>query len=126
MPGMWIMAFAPFFVAVSPTVVGTLLWLLMMTVGEVAWSPRQSAWAASVAPVGREGVFVAVASIKSLLISWPSQVFNGYMNQKFVPNCRQCRDAVGHFCDVLVQNSTSGENGFGCASQVRTLTPDSD
>ena len=33
---------------------------------------------------------VAVASIKSLLISWPSQVFNGYMNQKFVPNCKVC------------------------------------
>jgi hypothetical protein len=37
---------------------GALLWLTVMTVGEVAWSPRQSAWAASVAPVGREGVFV--------------------------------------------------------------------
>eukprot|EP01043_Picozoa_sp_COSAG02_P005686 COSAG02_NODE_155_length_33066_cov_32.167562_30_plen_562_part_00 len=85
LPGMWVMAFAPMFLTFSPTVVGALLWLAVLTVGEVAWSPRQSAWAASVAPVGREGVFVAVGSIKSLLISWPSQLFNGYMNQRFVP-----------------------------------------
>ena len=76
------MAFAPALVTFSPTILGTALWLVMLTVGEVAWSPRQSAWSASVAPVGREGVFVAVASVKSLLISWPSQVFNGYMNQE--------------------------------------------
>ena len=102
LPGMWLMAFSPVFITLSPTVLGAVLWLVFLTLGEVAWSPRHSAWAASVAPVGREGVFVAVASIKSLLITWPSNWFNGFMNDRWNPNCKKCRDSVGHFCDVLV------------------------
>ena len=121
LPGMWVMAFSPMFLAVSPTVLGALLWLAVMTIGEVAWSPRQSAWAASVAPIGREGVFVAVGSLKSLLIAWPSQVFNGYMNQQFVPNCKSCRDEIGHFCDQVQKNMSHSVPVFGCASESGEL-----
>eukprot|EP01051_Picozoa_sp_SAG22_P013770 SAG22_NODE_1581_length_4066_cov_1.922107_3_plen_456_part_00 len=37
LPGMWIMAFAPAWLAASPTAVGAVLWLVQLTIGEVAW-----------------------------------------------------------------------------------------
>ena len=64
-----------------------------------------------------------------------SNYFNGYLNQRWNPNCKHCRDAVGHFCDVLTPivaiaatseaNTTHQQNatgtmlraGFGCFSQ---------
>ena len=58
------MAFAPAWLVYSQTIPMAYLWILQLTLGECLWSPRQSAWAATVAPPGREGVFVAVGSIK--------------------------------------------------------------
>ena len=69
-----------------------------MSIGEVIWSPRQSAWVASLAPDGREGIFLALLSLKTLITAIPSTAFNGWMNAAFQPNCGACRDATGHFC----------------------------
>jgi hypothetical protein len=41
------------------------LWVLLMTLGEVVWSPRSASYAASMAPVGREGIFL-------MMSSWPT------------------------------------------------------
>ena len=38
------------------------------------WSPRQSAWIAGIAPDGREGIFLAMLSLKSLVTTIPSTV----------------------------------------------------
>eukprot|EP01047_Picozoa_sp_COSAG01_P055156 COSAG01_NODE_6109_length_3845_cov_11.171116_3_plen_485_part_00 len=115
LPGMWLMAVSPVWVTIWPTVFGSVMWLIFLTLGEVAWSPRHSAWAASVAPVGREGIFVAVASIKSLLISWPSNYVNGYMNQEWNPNCRQCRDNMGRTEQLRDYISSNGMVAQSCS-----------
>ena len=39
----------------------------ILTLGEVYWSPRQTAWTATLAPAGREGVFLAVAAVRESL-----------------------------------------------------------
>jgi hypothetical protein len=41
------------------------LWMLVLTLGEVVWSPRSASYAASMAPVGREGIFL-------MMSSWPT------------------------------------------------------
>ena len=116
MPGVWIMAASPIFLVLSPTVVGSILWQIFLTLGEVIWSPRQYPYVLALAPAGREGVFLALASVKSLLITFPSTWFNGWVNQAFNPNCMapftgNCRDPSGHFC-----NRTAA-SGSGCYSQ---------
>ncbi|KAL7533895.1 hypothetical protein ACHAXR_005511 [Thalassiosira sp. AJA248-18] len=44
MPGLWIMAISPIFVAMLPNVLGACIWQIVMTVGQVLWSPRQDSW----------------------------------------------------------------------------------
>lgn len=98
MPGLWIMGVSPIFLVLCPSVTSTVLWVFFMSVGEVFWSPRTSAWTAGLAPAGNEAVFLALISLKSLITSVPSTAFNGWLNARFNPNCPQCRDDVGHFC----------------------------
>ena len=64
MPGLWLMAISPVFVGLYPTVLGSCLWQVVMTVGECLWSPRQLSWVASLAPNGLEGLFFAIASAR--------------------------------------------------------------
>jgi len=130
LPGLWIMAVSPLPLVLFPGVAATALWVGLMSLGEVIWSPRQSAWVAGLAPDGREGVFLALLSLKSLITTIPSTALNGYLNSAFVPNCPQCRDSHGHFCAapraLAPDEAAQGwlERGLGpaahfaCASEV--------
>ena len=67
LPGLWVMALSPLPLVLAPGVSAAVAWVVLMSIGEVVWSPRQSAWVASLAPDGREGVFLALLSLKSLV-----------------------------------------------------------
>ena len=43
LPGMWLMAMAPVTLVLSPTLPMAALWEVLLTLGEVFWSPRQIA-----------------------------------------------------------------------------------
>lgn len=113
MPGLWLMAISPIFVAMFPNVGGACVWQIVMTVGEVFWSPRIISWTASLAPTGMEGLFFAITSARSILGPITDAVM-GAMNDKYNTNCPDCRDQYGHFCDVLVNNDNA--NGAQCVS----------
>lgn len=96
-------------------------WNVVLTLGEVFWSPRFSAWVASLTPTGREGLFLALASARSLLTPVLDVVL-GHMNEELNPNCPACRDEYGHFCaDALAARNRSGASaalgGLGCGTQ---------
>ena len=56
---------------------------------------------------GREGIFLALLSLKNLITTLPSTALNGWLNAAFQPNCPLCRDRTGHFCsDVVTVNSS--------------------
>jgi len=119
-PGVWIMATSPIAMIVSPSAPGAVAWAAWLTIGEVLWSPRQQAWAVSLAPPGREGLFLALASLKDLFLAWPSTVLVGWLNREFNPNCPSCRDAVGRFCAVASEGNCVSTAGGTCAA---TLSP---
>ena len=98
LPGLWIMAASPLALVLFPGVAAAAVWVVLMSLGEVIWSPRNSAWVAGLAPDGREGVFLALLSLKSLITTIPSTALNGYLISAFVPNCLDCRDSLKHFC----------------------------
>ncbi|KAL7549391.1 hypothetical protein ACHAWF_012660 [Thalassiosira exigua] len=104
MPGLWIMAISPVFMALSPNVLGACLWQLMMTIGEVMWSPRLLSWTASLAPTGSEGLFFAIGSARAI-IGPLTDVVMGALNEKYNANCPDCRDQYGHFCTVPQDDS---------------------
>ena len=111
MPGLWIMAASPVFLVLQPSVASAALWLSFLTLGEVIWSPRQSAWVVTLAPVGRVGVFLALSEIKGLLLEFPSYWFLGWLNSAFNPNCEACRDEFGHFCGKTLNATCASEEG---------------
>jgi len=117
-PGVWIMATSPIAMIVSPTAPGAVVWAAWLTIGEVLWSPRQQAWAVSLAPPGREGLFLALASLKDLFLAWPSTVLVGWLNREFNPNCPSCRDAVGRFCAVASEGNCVSTAGGTCAATL--------
>lgn len=86
LPGMWIMATSPIFVALAPNTFGACLWQVFMTLGEVLWSPRQLSWTASLAPTGSEGLFFAVASARSVMGPL-TDVMMGKINEEFSKSC---------------------------------------
>mmetsp|Transcript_13560 Transcript_13560/g.22242 ORF Transcript_13560/g.22242 Transcript_13560/m.22242 type:complete len:699 (+) Transcript_13560:74-2170(+) len=113
MPGLWLMAISPVFVALFPDVGGACIWQIVMTVGEVFWSPRIMSWTASLAPTGMEGLFFAITSARAILGPITDAVM-GAMNDKYNTNCPDCRDQYGHFCDVVVNSDNA--NTAQCVS----------
>mmetsp|Transcript_32414 Transcript_32414/g.73456 ORF Transcript_32414/g.73456 Transcript_32414/m.73456 type:complete len:225 (+) Transcript_32414:281-955(+) len=125
MPGLWLMAISPIFVGLYPTVFGSCLWQVVMTVGECLWSPRQLSWVASLAPNGLEGLFFAIASARSIMGPL-GDVIMGSLNEVYNPNCLDCRDQYGHFCEVLTEDgqcSTVQENCEGFTLDANMKCP---
>ena len=59
----------------------------------------------------------------------PSTAFNGWLNDTYNTNCRDCRDSVGHFCKELVQCATDGQldcsvGAEACASSTALCVGD--
>jgi hypothetical protein len=109
MPGLWLMALSPLFIAKSPNLTGACVWQVFMTIGEVFWSPRQGSWTASLAPTGSEGLFFAVSSARSIFGPL-TDIFMGSLNDKWNSNCPECRDKYGHFCHQLSSSSNEGSS----------------
>eukprot|EP00581_Thalassiosira_minuscula_P017092 CAMPEP_0183720202 /NCGR_PEP_ID=MMETSP0737-20130205/12887_1 /TAXON_ID=385413 /ORGANISM="Thalassiosira miniscula, Strain CCMP1093" /LENGTH=690 /DNA_ID=CAMNT_0025950039 /DNA_START=131 /DNA_END=2203 /DNA_ORIENTATION=- len=116
MPGLWIMATSPIFVAMFPNAAGACVWQVFLTLGEVLWSPRQQSWTATLAPTGQEGLFFAVSSARSVMGPF-TDILMGMLNEKYNTNCPECRDQYGHFCGELSTGEEDGENNnLQCAS----------
>ena len=70
--GLWVMASAPIFVILFDIEVGIwhvgfILWEIVFTIGECMWSPRLVAWTVTLAPIGKEGAFVALSQVIPLV-----------------------------------------------------------
>ena len=90
LPGLWIMAISPMVLVLSPTIIGACGWQIVLTIGQVLWSPRQDSWVASLAPTGMEGLFFAVSCSRALLVPLGDYLM-GLLNGKYNPNCMDCR-----------------------------------
>eukprot|EP00956_Cyclotella_meneghiniana_P015075 scaffold22856_cov50-Cyclotella_meneghiniana.AAC.1 len=89
-PGLWIMALSPMMLVLSPTISGACAWQIVLTMGQILWSPRQDSWVASLAPTGMEGLFFAVSNSRALLVPLGDFVMS-WMNEKYNTNCSDCR-----------------------------------
>jgi hypothetical protein len=116
-PGLWICALAPIFLVVYPSVLSSAAWVLCLTLGEILWGPRSNAFVAGLAPDGREGIFLAFLSLKNVISSLPASALNGWLNDKYQPNCKTCRDPVGHFCSTPCQGIAPPEIEVCCSEK---------
>ena len=107
--GAWVSAAAPFFLAFSQTYVGALSFVVVLSVGEMAWSPRWYDYTMACAPEGKEGVFGALALAPLFLAKLPTGVLGGVLLQTFCPG-RKGGDCVNR------ANETEIEDGRAVSS----------
>ena len=118
-PGVAVMALAPLAPLLAPARVGGVVaWVVLLSVGEVVWSPRSTAYVASLAPAGREGAFMQLTSWPTFLSKLPAGRFAGAL-LGYVPNCRSCQGADGRFCDAAAPSGNS--TALACFAGARAV-----
>ena len=83
--GSWLTAVSPFIVAASQTYVGTCLFVIVLSLGEMVWSPRWYDYTMACAPPGKEGVFGALALMPIFAAKLPTGLLGGYLLQTHCP-----------------------------------------
>mmetsp|Transcript_34944 Transcript_34944/g.79940 ORF Transcript_34944/g.79940 Transcript_34944/m.79940 type:complete len:478 (-) Transcript_34944:285-1718(-) len=60
--GAFLSGASPFVLALSSRWQAACCWIIMLTLGEALWSPKLYEYSVSIAPLGREGTYLAIAS----------------------------------------------------------------
>ena len=107
--GAWVSAIAPFFLAFSQTYFGALTFVVVLSLGEMAWSPRWYDYTMACAPEGKEGVFGALALAPLFLAKLPTGVLGGVLLRDYCPG-RKGGDCVGG--SLGGSGSSEGDDGF--------------
>ncbi len=70
---------------VTWTYITTGVFLLILTVGELIWSPRLSEYTAAIAPEGQEGTYLGLSMVPYFLAKLVVSAFSGYMLMRWCP-----------------------------------------
>ncbi len=83
--GTLVMAAPSFLLALGPTPVTLVAYLVIMTVGEAMWQPRFLQYAAEIAPEGRTGAYMGVAQFPWFLTKMITSLYSGWFLQRYCP-----------------------------------------
>ncbi len=83
--GTFVMAVPTFFLAIGPTPVLLIAYIIAMTVGEAMWQPRFLQFAAEIAPKGKTGVYMGVAQFPWFLTKVITGLYSGWFLAKYCP-----------------------------------------
>ncbi|MBF0315386.1 MAG: MFS transporter [Oligoflexia bacterium] len=92
--GAFINSIAMFIIAIPPaagsdvgqfTYVTTILFLVLLTVGEVIWSPRLQEYTAAIAPAGQEGTYFGLSMVPYFLAKSMIGLLSGHMLNRWCP-----------------------------------------
>mmetsp|Transcript_2810 Transcript_2810/g.3308 ORF Transcript_2810/g.3308 Transcript_2810/m.3308 type:complete len:505 (+) Transcript_2810:168-1682(+) len=83
--GCYISAFSVFFLVISTSITGCVLFVVVLSIGEAIWSPRLYDYTMQIAKEGREGTYMALSSAPLFLAKLPVGMMSGYLLQKYCP-----------------------------------------
>lgn len=83
--GTFVMAAPTFLLALGPTPVTLVSYLVIMTIGEAMWQPRFLQYAAEIAPEGRTGAYMGVAQFPWFLTKMITSLYSGWFLQRYCP-----------------------------------------
>ena len=83
--GTLVMASPTFLLALGPTPVTLVAYLVIMTVGEAMWQPRFLQYAAEIAPEGRTGAYMGVAQFPWFMTKMITSLYSGWFLQHYCP-----------------------------------------
>jgi len=67
------------------TTTTTVIFLLVLTMGELIWSPRLQEYTAAIAPEGQEGTYLGLSMVPYFLAKTVVSVISGHMLQRWCP-----------------------------------------
>jgi POT family proton-dependent oligopeptide transporter len=77
------------------TYLTTIAFLLVLTVGELIWSPRLSEYTAAIAPEGQEGTYLGLSMVPYFLAKLVVSALSGNMLQRWCPDSAPGEPNVG-------------------------------
>jgi len=83
--GSYISAASVFFLAISTTISASVIFVIVLSIGEAVWSPRLYDYTMSVSKEGREGTYGALSSAPLFLAKLPVGFMSGYLLEKYCP-----------------------------------------
>ena len=110
---------APFIVAASQTYAGAVAFVVVLSLGEMLWSPRWYDYTMAMAPAGKEGVFGAMALAPLFAAKLPTGILGGYLLQRYCPGA----PGPGGDCPAGVSGGVSvvGEGDAARACDGRSM-----
>merc|ERR1719161_2144982 len=84
--GSIISGISPIFCVMSTSVWATVMWLLLLSVGEAIWSPKLIEFSISIAPEGREGTYLSLSQAPLFLSKLPIGGFSGWLLETYLPD----------------------------------------
>lgn len=76
---------SPLFLAMSDSVAASVMWLLMLSVGEAIWSPKLIEYGVAIAPEGREGTYMSLSQAPLFLSKLATGGFSGWLLETYCP-----------------------------------------
>lgn len=123
-------------VVLGQSLASTVLFILVLTAGDLLYSPRLDAYAMAVAPEGHEGAFVAASHVLLFLADVPVGLIGGRLLASFcpAPTCQLCQGSQS--CDAtelqrwskgcqdcFCMSSCDARSMFGILGLVASISP---
>lgn len=83
--GSYISAASVFLLAISTSISASVMFVILLSIGEAVWSPRLYDYTMSVSKEGREGTYGALSSAPLFLAKLPVGFMSGYLLEKYCP-----------------------------------------
>ncbi len=69
----------------NPVILGLVFFIILFTIGEAIWSPRLMQFSAEIAPVGREGTYIALSYLPYFLAKMITGPLSGWLLATYTP-----------------------------------------
>lgn len=76
---------SPLFLALSNSVWASVMWLVMLSVGEAIWSPKLIEYSVAIAPEGREGTYLSLSQAPLFVAKFATGGFSGWLLETYCP-----------------------------------------
>jgi len=110
-PGLVIFALSPVAMIFFPNLPGSVLWIVLLSIGEVIWSPRSQSYLAALSPVQGQALFLSMVHSPRVAFNFIRTVVGGMLLGNFVPQCSECQDSLGFFCDGIISATEQAQIG---------------
>ncbi len=84
--GTFVMAFPTFILAMGPTLINLMLYLVIMTIGEAMWQPRFLQWVAEIAPKNMTGIYMGIGQFPWFLTKILTSLYSGWFLINYCPD----------------------------------------